>query len=113
MSSLNETTKAIPGGTAPLNTQDNHSSAHFVNADFAGASAIVTVFPGYGYLRSVRVNVTGASAVKVRDGAVTKAVVGMTVLGEILLGITIQESLILEQVAGITTADITVEFIKP
>lgn len=112
MADLNTTTKAIPGGTAPLNTQDNHDATRYVDGDFAGTPKIVTVFTGHGYIRSLRVGVVGTNAVKIRDGSVTKATVGVTVLGEFIYGITIQESLILEQTGGLGAADLTVEFIK-
>lgn len=110
MASLSDTTKVLPGGTAPLNTQDNHDASHYVDADFV--ASVVTVFTGHGYLRSVRVNVVGTNAVKVRDGSVVKAVVSATALSEAIFGMTIQTSLILEKTGALGAGDLTVEFIK-
>jgi hypothetical protein len=110
--SLNNTTKTIPGGVSPLQTEEKHSAAHFVDGDFAGTPKIVTVFTGHGYLRLIRVGILGTNAVKVRDGATVLSILDVTAVKEFTFGIAIQTALILEQTAALGNADLSVEFIQ-
>src|SRR3990172_9195342 len=69
MSSLNETTKVLPGGTAPLETQESHEALRLVDGDFTGSPRTKTLFSGHGTLRAVNVLFADIGDIKVRDGA--------------------------------------------